>query len=301
MFTPLKSDGQRLGVLRAYMGRHYRFESFDVSLMEGIASQVSAVISNARLRKDAAEGEKLDRQIRLAGEVQRRMIPSHPPDHSHYEFGCVYEPSAKLSGDFYDFISLPSGEMGVVIADVVGKGVPASLMMASTRSALRSFAERVPDIGELMRRVNLRLCHDTLPSEFVTAFYLALGTSGKSIRFCNAGHEPLLLLRHGAVTTLDVGGLVLGLDEEAAYECGEVAIEPGDLLLLVTDGLTEAMDYRGNVYGRDRLQSSIKLHGALAPDMPVDLVAKQVLWDVRRFAGLAPQTDDMTVVAIRAV
>jgi serine phosphatase RsbU (regulator of sigma subunit) len=299
LMTPLIFGGQRIGLLRAYMGERHRFTPFEVSLLEGIASQVAAAIVNARLRRDATEAERLDRQVRLAGEIQRRMIPARPPEHARYRFGCVYEPSAELGGDFYDFIPLPNGDIGVVIADVVGKGVPASLMMASARSALRSHAKRMTDIGELMRAVNLRLCHDTLPSEFVTAFYAVLSGDGKRLRYCNAGHEPLLLLRQSKLSMLDVGGLVLGLDPEAAYECGEAELEPQDVLVLVTDGLIEAMNYAGQAYGRERLHSSIKLHGSVAPDLPVDLIAKQLLWDVRRFSGLAAHSDDITLVVTR--
>jgi sigma-B regulation protein RsbU (phosphoserine phosphatase) len=171
--------------------------------------------------------------------------------------------------------------------------------MASTRSAIRCYAEPISDIRQLMCAVNRRLCYDTLPYEFVTAFYAVLSEDGRRLRYCNAGHEPLILLRRGCITTLDVGGLVLGLVAAAEYDCGEAILEPDDLLVLVTDGLVEAMNYAGRTYGRDRLYSSIKLHGSMAPDMPTDLIAKQLLWDVRRFAGLAPQSDDITLVVIR--
>lgn len=299
LITPLVSGGQRIGVLRAYTGEPHIFTPFETSLLEAIASQTAAAIVNARLRRDAQEAERLDRQVKLAGEVQRRMIPARPPAHPRYQFGCVYQPSAELGGDFYDFITMPNGDIGVVIADVVGKGIPASLTMASARSALRSQAIRTGDVTELMREVNRRLCNDTLPNEFVTAFYAVLCNDGRRLRYCNAGHEPMMLLRRGTLTTLDVGGLVLGLDPDAAYEWAETEIEPQDVLVLVTDGLIDAMDYEGQAYGRERLRSSIKLHGSMAPDLPVDLIAKQLFWDVRRFAGLAPQSDDITLVVTR--
>ncbi|MBN2563352.1 MAG: SpoIIE family protein phosphatase [Phycisphaerae bacterium] len=299
LVTPLASGGQRIGVLRAYMGCRHRFTPLDISLLEAIASQVAAAIVNVRLRRDAIEAERLERQVKLAGQVQRRMIPARSPEHPRYRFGCVYEPSSDLAGDFYDFVELPDGDIGVVIADVVGSGVPASLMMASARSALRSHARQAPDIGELMRAVNLRLWNDTLPSEFATAFYAVLSRDGRRLRFCNAGHEPMLLLRRGEVRQLDVGGLVLGIDPAATYESGELELEPGDLLALTTDGLTEALNYDDEAYGRSRLHASLKLYGSMAPDMPANLIAKQLLWDVRRFVGLAAQSDDMTLVIVR--
>ncbi|MBX3395309.1 MAG: SpoIIE family protein phosphatase [Phycisphaerae bacterium] len=299
LVAPLKSGGKPIGVIRAYMDYVYEFSSFDVALMEAIASQVASAIVNHRLREEAEEAERLDRQVKLAADIQRRMFPKHNPDHPHYEFACIYQPNFDLGGDFYDFIEFPHGEVGVVIADVVGKGVPASLMMASARATLRSAAKRVATPSEAVREVNLRLWEDSVLSEFVTAFFGLLSADGRSIRYCNAGHEPLLLLRHGDVIPLEKGGLVLGLDPDAEYEFAEESLLPEDLLVLVTDGLVEAMSYDGEAYGRERLFSSIRLHGSMAPDMPLELVAKQLLWDVRRYVGLAKLTDDITLVVIR--
>ncbi len=299
LVTPLASGGETIGVLRAYMGRVHRFSPFDTVLMEAVASQIAAAIINARLLRDVREAAQLERQVKLAAEVQRRMIPASTPAHPHYEFAAVYEPSSDLGGDFYDFFELPSGEIGVVIADVVGKGMPASLMMASVRATVRAHAQRIPEINDVMREVNLRLCEDTLSSEFVTAFYGLLSVDGRRLQYCNAGHEPLLVLRNGAITPLDVGGLVLGLDPSVRYEWGELLLEPNDLLVLVTDGVVEALNYDDEAYGRDRLAASIKLHGAMPGDRPVDLAVKQLLWDVRRFAGLSRMSDDITIVATR--
>ncbi len=299
LVTPLVSRKNKIGTLRVYTGHPHRFSAFERSLLEAVASQVASAIMTMRLRRDAQKARQLGRQMKLAGEVQRRMIPARPPNHPKYAFGCVYEPSSELGGDFYDFINLPNGETAIVVADVVGKGVPASLTMASTRATLRSLAKRTDDMAALMEAVNLRLCHDTQPAEFVTAFYGILSNDGTMLRYCNAGHEPLMLLRNGRVQTFDIGGLVLGIEETATYDCGEVALQPGDVLALVTDGMLEAMDYSEEAYGRERLHASLRLHGAIAQDMPTDLIASQLLWDVRRFVGLAPQSDDMTAVVIR--
>lgn len=298
LVTGLSYGGETIGVLRAYMGHHHRFSDFEVSLLEAIASQVATAIVNARLRRDMEQSAQMERQIRLAADVQRRMIPARPPTSDRYEFGCIYEPSSELGGDFYDFIQFDNGDIGVVIADVVGKGVPASLMMASVRSALRSNARRVTDISEIIQSVNNRLQHDTLANEFATAFYMELSAGGR-IKYCNAGHEPLLLLRRGEIRTLDVGGLALGILEDAEYHSAEETLEPGDVLVIFTDGMMEAMNYHGEAYGRERLHNSVRLHGSMPPDLPVDMIAKQLLWDVRRFVGLAPVTDDITLVVTR--
>ncbi len=299
LVAPLKSSGRPIGVIRAYMDYVYEFSPFDVSLMEAIASQVAAAIVNHRLRIEAEEAERLDRQVKLAADIQRRMFPKRNPIHPHYEFACIYQPNFDLGGDFYDFIEFPGGGIGLVIADVVGKGVPASLMMASARATLRSAAKRVSTPSEAVQEVNQRLWEDSVLSEFVTAFFGLLSADGRRIRYCSAGHEPLLLLRNGEIHTFDKGGLVLGIDPETEYEFADESLEPDDLLVLVTDGIVEAMNYDGDCYGRERLHTSIRLHGAMAPDMPLGFLAKQILWDVRRFVGLAKLTDDITLVVVR--
>jgi sigma-B regulation protein RsbU (phosphoserine phosphatase) len=264
-----------------------------------IAAQLAAAIINARLRAESLEAERLERQVKQAVDVQRRMIPSRPPENPHYEFGCIYQPSSELGGDFYDFIRFDNGDLGVVVADVVGKGVPASLMMASARSTLRSNARRVTDIGEIMQSVNRRLYHDTLPSEFATAFYMELAEDGSKATYCNAGHEPLLLLRDGEVRDLNVGGMAMGIDPNERYECAEITLRPDDVMLLFTDGVSEARDFQDKAYGRKRLHDSLRLHGTEGPNLSAEFVAKQVLWDVRRFVGFAPQGDDITIVVVR--
>jgi sigma-B regulation protein RsbU (phosphoserine phosphatase) len=299
LITPVTSGGKAIGVLRAYSGEIRMFSQFEISLLQTMASQVGAAITKARFQRDARGKEQLARQLKLAGEVQRRMIPQKTPEHPHYQFGCMYQPSTDLSGDFYDFIRFDNTDIGVVVADVVGKGVPASLMMASVRSALRSHARRVTEMSEIMLAVNRRLHFDTLPGEFATAFYMELSADGTKVKYCNAGHEPMLLLRDGNVTSLDSGGLAWGIDPDEKYECNEAGLEPGDLLLLFTDGLSEARNFDGKAYGRERLHQSFKTHGGASPPLTADFIAKQLLWDVRRFTGLAPLGDDLTLVVIR--
>lgn len=297
LVAPLASGGRTIGVMRAYTGKHQEFTPFDVALLQALAAQVASAIVTARLYEEAREADRLDRQVRLAADVQRRMIPAHPPANGHYEFGCVYEPSAELCGDFYDFLEFPSGEIGIVIADVVGKGVPASLIMASARSALRSHAKRVADVATVMAEVNQRLFDDTLDSEFVTAFYGVLGADGKTLTYCNAGHEPPLLARDGRIVRLGGGGMLLGIDTDAQYASHVEHLRPGDVLVFLTDGLVEAIDYQDEVYGRRRLHESIRRH----LDCPTGVMAKQLLWDVRRFAGLATRSDDITLVVVRVL
>ncbi|QDV91113.1 Phosphoserine phosphatase RsbU [Phycisphaerae bacterium RAS2] len=301
LVTRVASRGKAIGALRAYKGTPHRFSPFEVSLLEAIAAQLGAVIANARLMLDARKKEHLARQVKLAAEVQRRMIPAYSPQTDRYQFGCDYQPSQELGGDFYDFIRFDNGDIGAVVADVVGKGVPASLMMASARSTLRSNARRVTDMGEIIKSVNRRLFHDTLPGEFATAFYVELAADGRLLKYCNAGHEPMLLLRGGRIRELDAGGLALGIDPNETYATAEEALEPGDLMLMFTDGLLEARNFDGEAYGRARIHESFLRQASAGDAPPVDVIAKQIFWDMRRFVGFAPVEDDVTLVVVRVI
>lgn len=291
--------GKSIGVMRVYTGAPRAFSPFEHSLLTAMASQMAAAIMHARLRHDALEAERLERQIKLAGDVQRRMIPSEPPRHARLEFGAVYRPSLALSGDFYDFLELPQGNAGVAIADVVGKGVPASLTMASVRAAFRAHARSIYDIDRIMAEVNRHICRDTLISEFVTAFYGVFSADGRRLTYCNAGHEPPLLLRAGGdrIESLEAGGMILGVDPAARYDRGIVHLDPGDVLLMYTDGLVEAANFDFEMFGRERARASLVHHRGL----DAANLASQILWDQRRFLGLAGQSDDVTIVTVKVV
>lgn len=295
LVVPMSCRGKAIGVMRAYTGRPCGFTPFDRALLEGMASQVAAAVLNARLIREARVAARLDRQVKVASDVQRRMIPANVPETTTYSFGCVYEPSFELAGDFYDFILFPNGDIGLVIADVAGKGVPASLMMASSRAVFRSYANVGADVEAVMSGVNQRLCNDTLENEFVTAFYGVLSTDGKRLTYCNAGHEPMLLLRDGRILELSINGPLLGVECDTTYDQSVQSLQAGDILILLTDGVVEAVNYEDESYGRERLYASIRKHAGL----PARYLAKQLLWDVRRFSGLASRPDDITMVVTR--
>jgi sigma-B regulation protein RsbU (phosphoserine phosphatase) len=208
----------------------------------------------------------------------------------------VYVPSLKVGGDFFDFIELPDGNLGACIADVVGKGLPAALLMASARAALRLSASCEHEVRGAVGGVNRHLCRDTLASEFATLVYGVFSDNGSRFTYCNAGHPPPLLLRDGELVELTTGGTVIGIEPEAVFEQAAVDILSGDAIVMVTDGVLEAMNFQLEPYGRERLEASIRRHCSL----DVEQLAQQILWDVRRFAGLAHQSDDITVVVVKA-
>lgn len=286
-----------VGVLRVYTGEPHDFSPFEASLLRAVAAQAASAIENRRLADQAIQSEILKRQIEIASEVQRRMIPAKPPDHTHLRFSSVYEPTYDLGGDFYDFLELPDGRIGLAIADVVGKGAPASLMMASVRSTLRVWAERLEPLDEIIGHVNRQLCRDTLPQEFATLFYGVFSPDGRQLTYCNAGHDPPMLCREDRVERLEIGGMLMGTQTDAVYESETIDLRPNDVVLFYTDGAIDAMNFVDERFGRDRLTESFVRYAALRPEA----IAPNILWDVRRFIGLADQTDDITMVSAKVV
>lgn len=295
--VPMTFRGQTVGVLRAYTGEKRVFAESEAAMLRSIASQAAAAIINGRLHEEHLESERFQRQVEAASQIQRRMMPDTPPSVEGLAFGCVYDPSLKVGGDFYDFVETPNAGVGVCIADVVGKGIPAALMMASVRSALRAHATLTPEIESIMVEVNRHMYRDTLVSEFATMFYGVFSRDGKSFSYSNAGHPPPFWLRGAKIHMLEAGGMVLGVDPSAAFDSETIDVQPGDAIVMVTDGVTEAMDFEGRLYGQDRLRKSVKKHR----DLDAQPMALQLLWDVRRFVGLADQSDDITIVVAKVV
>jgi sigma-B regulation protein RsbU (phosphoserine phosphatase) len=297
LVTGMIFRGQPVGVMRVYTGEPHRFSRFEASLLRAVAAQVAAAIEGKRLTDEAIRAEIVDQQIKTAAEVQRRLLPARPPRHPHLVFGCVYEPCFDLGGDLYDFIELAGGHVGLVIADVAGKGVPASLLMASVRSALRAWADSIYHLDEIITRVNRQLCRDTLTHEFATLFYGVFSPDGRQLTYCNAGHDPPLLVRSGKIQRLEVGGMLLGTEPETTYQRAVVELEPNDVLLFYTDGTIGAMNFADQAFGRERLNESLIRHAGLQGEA----IVPNILWDVRRFAGLADLTDDITMVSAKRV
>ncbi len=293
--APLTYRGQTVGVIRVYSDKPHRFSGAERALLRAAGTQAAAGIIESRLIDEHRKSERYLRQVQYAGEIQRRMIPDKSPEHPWATFGCVYAPSLDVGGDFYDFIELPGGELGVAIADVVGKGIPGALMMASVRSALRAHTAHDHCMEDLMARVNRHMCHDTLVGEFATVFYGVLSNDTRQLSYVNAGHDPPLLLRNKEFRKLDVGGMIIGVVPDCRFDSETIDLEPGDLIVLYTDGVIDAMNFDGEHFGRERLRESILKYSST----DAAIVAQQIMWDTRRFTGLAPQTDDITIVAVK--
>ena len=292
-------EGQALGSLQLFTAAPRRFDAFEIDLVRGIAQLLATAIEKKRLDQTRNENRAILRQLHLAASVQQRMLPASPPKIPGYDLCARYVPSYELSGDFYDFIELGYGgeTLGIAIGDVVGKGVAASLMMAGARASLRAFAQDVYDLDEVISRVNVNMARDTTVGEFVTLWYGTLEPGRGRLTYCNAGHEPGLVVRDGTITRLDAGGMIAGIDAEQQYEKGMWNLEPGDLLLLHTDGLTDAMNAAGKRLGRGPVERV--LIDAAAKGLDACDVVNHLLGIVHEHSGDTRRTDDTTLVVLR--
>ncbi|MCK4341335.1 MAG: SpoIIE family protein phosphatase [Phycisphaerae bacterium] len=287
--------GNPVGVIRVYTDRRRRFRKAQRDLLRAVAYQAATAVVHAQLVEERLHNADIERQLALAGDLQARMVRTPPPRHPRLEMALAFHPTYEVAGDFGDFLTLADGRLAAVVGDVVGKGIPASLLMSATRGALRAGAEHCRGPGDLLTRLNRQFFRETLPSEFITLLLIAIDAEARQLTYANAGHEPLLLLRDGQVRATTEAGLVLGIDPDEVYHEHKLDLCPDDLLLLYTDGAFEARNFADEVFGRQRLWESLIAYGMLKPEQ----VLKNIVWDIRRFVGLAEQSDDLTLVALR--
>ena len=287
-----------IGVLRLYSPKPKRFDKDDIGLARAVASQCAVAITNAKLYAEAIEGAHITEQMRLAGAIQRRMIPQKAPLIPGLDIGAAYIPCFDVGGDFYDFLRIDDNCIAVAIADVIGKGIPAAMMMSMFRGAVRAYtaAECGKDtIREIIDKLNKMACGECQAGEFVTLFYAIIDVKDMIVTYCNCGHEPTVLIREGEITELEKGGFVLGLEEQAEYEIGTLRLKDGDCLLFLTDGLIDAANFDGEFWGREKM---MKTAGKFTADSAEQMV-KNILLYRRRFVGLARQTDDTSIVVVK--
>jgi len=304
----MQFKGRGIGVLRLYSPRPKRFYEDDINLARAVASQCAVAITNARLYAEAIEGARMAEQMRLAGIIQRRMIPEKAPLIPGLDIAAAYIPCFDVGGDLYGFLQLDEGSIAVMIADVMGKGIPAAIMMSSFRGAVQAYIETVRDIPaycgnkdteecnkDIINRINKMACDECRDGEFITLFHAAIDVSDMTITYCNCGHEPTVLIREGEIIELEKGGLVLGVDAQAEYEIETVELKDGDSLLFYTDGLIDAANFDGELWGRENLLETAKKYTAGSAEQMI----KNILRYRRRFVGLARQVDDTSIVVAK--
>ncbi len=273
--------------------------------IEEVLARVQTHLALRKLQKRLQDANKrMERELALAAKVQAGLMPRTLPEVPGWDISVVLKPARETSGDFYDFYRLPDGRLGFVVADVVDKGVGAALFMALSSSLLRTHAAEYPGRPDLaFDAVNRYILHETGVLQFVTVFCGILDPATGALLYANAGHCPAHLFRTGErheVQGLPVTGVALGLMEQASWTRELVHLAPGDLLLLYTDGITEAYDEQRQAYGNERLLASVRacLDAADPPGPSAQQVQDAIMEDVLRFTGKAPQSDDIALAVL---
>jgi sigma-B regulation protein RsbU (phosphoserine phosphatase) len=277
----------------------------DVRLLRSVALQTGLAIENARLTKavatEMAEREKMNREMEIAREVQERLFPQRLPAIAGIDYSGACRPALGVGGDYYDFLPLQNGDLGIAIGDVSGKGIAAALLMASLQASLRGQALMGQgDLAGLMANVNQLVYDATPPNRYATFFYGQYHRAARLFRYVNAGHNPPIVLRrtnNGTVHVirLDTGGPVVGLFPSTPYQEGSLTLEPGDLFVGFTDGISEAMNGQDEEWGEERLIPAVAAYA----DRSAAEIIPSLMAEADRFASGAPQHDDMTLVVVK--
>jgi sigma-B regulation protein RsbU (phosphoserine phosphatase) len=302
MATALGYGEQDLGVLAVANGpKGAPFSQADFVVFKSIAEQSAFALYNAIIYSMANEKKRLDHDLEIARDIQRILLPSEAPAINGFQISGINVPARQVSGDYFDYIHVDKERLGVAIADVSGKGVPASLIMAICRSVLRAEAAGNPSPADVLRKVNRQLYPDIKEDMFISMAYLVLDHQHDGVTLARAGHDaPLWYQRQSqTVTPVKSPGMVVGIDSGSVFDRltvdFAVPLERNDCLVLYTDGVTETLNSEDDEYGVDRMMQSVR---ASAND-GAQAIVKRIIEDVREFTGSVPQNDDITVIAIR--
>jgi serine phosphatase RsbU (regulator of sigma subunit) len=294
----LDRDENPLGVIHLdAFQRQRRFTPEDLDLLTTVAFQVSFAVENALLHELAIRERSLEMELRIAQHIQVDLLPSQPPRIDGYEFYDYYAPAKFVGGDYYDYLPLDGGRLALVLGDVSGKGVPAALLMAKVSSELGACLAAEPDPVEALNQVNRRFSRRSPEGAFVTLVLAMLDLSRHALTIVNAGHiRPLLRRPDGIVVAIGdaEGGLPLGVEPEQTYERTPLELGVGDALLLVSDGMTDAFDARGERYGVSRLRGLLASAAGSATD-----IGRRIIGDIDQFVGDHPQSDDRCLLCLR--
>ncbi len=293
-------DGNSLGVIQLdTLDPRNRFKKDDLDVLVSVACQAAFAVENAQLHEAAMHDQAIRRELAVAHEVQRGFLPSAAPRIPEYDFFEFYEPANQLGGDYYDYVELPGGRLAVVVADVSGKGISASLLMAKLSAETRYCLASEPSPAAAIERLNRAFCESGWEDRFVTMVLAVLDPRRHEVTVVNAGHLPPLLRRSAAAVEA-VGEaesrLPLGVDHDVEYVAHILPLAPGESLVLYTDGITEAMNAKDELYGSQRLLAM------LGSDVDrVGSLGRRILDDVKRFVGARPQSDDMCLTCFGRV
>lgn len=294
--APLVRDGRPIGALTVFTGVPHRFTEEERSLFKTIANNASVAISLAQLYQEKLELREIEHELDIASDIQRKLLPSRPPNLRGYDIAGTYHPSHEVGGDFFDFIELPDDNLGIAIGDVSGKGIPASLLMATVRTALRVQAENIYAMRDVVGRVNRAVYADTRADEFVTLFYGVLNAEERMLTYVNAGHNTAVLVRDGEIRRLDPSGPPVGILPALLAGEERLKLEPGDALMIFTDGYPDAPGAGGAMFSEERVLEVLQSVAGLSA---VEIIAR-LNAVIEEFSSDSDASgDDRTLVVVK--
>jgi sigma-B regulation protein RsbU (phosphoserine phosphatase) len=273
------------------------FTQADLDLLSAIAASAAIAIENARLYQVAVEKGRMERDLQLAYKVQSSLLPLETPSYAGWEFATRWIPAREVAGDFFDFFPVGDGELGIVIADVADKGIASALFMASCRSVIRGSMQRVSSPQDGINSANRLIHADATDGNFITLFYAQVNPESGEMVYVNAGHNPPLLVRRGAdvLQKLTLTGMALGVIEDFNYEQRAINLNPGDMIFLFTDGVSEAVDIASAEFGEVRLEKFVLDN----QEQTAEDLAASLETTLEVFTASTQPFDDITIVVIK--
>lgn len=298
MVAPIISNDEVIGCFDLESDQLNAYSNDDLEVLKLLASQVAIIIEKVMLHEQLIEKKRLQGQLEVARQVQLALLPPEDPKLPGYDISAYNFPTEEVSGDYYDWVRLYDDQIGIVIADVSGKGVPAAILMAFLRASLRAASHIGYATHISMAKVNYLLWESIERNQFVTAIYGILDASNRTLSYSNAGHNPPLLIKAGGETRYVTDGeQPLGMFRDTRYHENHLILAPGDVLVLYTDGLTEAENPAGEEFGRDRLVQAVKE----TLDRPAREMIASVQMAVLEWTASLGATDDVTFFIIKAL
>jgi sigma-B regulation protein RsbU (phosphoserine phosphatase) len=297
--VPLMLKGRMTGIINVF-NKHDRsgFTQNDQRLLSIIAAQSAQIIENARLYLEEQAFQHMQEEMRVARNIQENLLPKEVPVSDSYQFAGKSIPAKEVGGDYYDFISMKDGRIAFCLGDISGKGIPASLLMANLQASLRGQALVGSECKNSVSFANNILYHNTDSTRYATLFYSILNLTEHKLSYCNAGHNnPYLFPPGKEPVRLSEGGIVVGMIPDYDYVEDLVDFRHGDVFVLYSDGVTEAMNFSEEEFGEERLENSIRKNLHLTAEEMI----KETFKDVESFTGGAPQSDDITMVIVKRI
>jgi sigma-B regulation protein RsbU (phosphoserine phosphatase) len=300
VLIPLQLHNETKGVIG--VGDRMRKEPYsqtDIEFLSSLGNLAIISIENARLFREALEKQKMEDELLIAREIQKGLLPDKLPAIAGFASSAINISSKQVGGDYYDIIPISESKYVIAIGDVSGKGTPASLLMANLQATIRALVPLDLSLAELTKRVNDLICDNTGADRFITFFWGIIDTKDKSLNYVNAGHNPPYIFRaNGKIDRLDKGGIILGVMKAIIpYQEDWVKFDKNDVLLLFTDGVSEAMDKNNQEYGEDRLEKISKESLSL----PTDAILSNIVNSVKEHSKDTTQSDDITMIVVKAV